>query len=84
MDEKLSIETNAVLDPLIDRAQSGDEVEITRDGEVVARLVAAAPPPTPEQAAEAAAAFERIKERRKGVTLGGLKIKDLINEGRRF
>jgi Arc/MetJ-type ribon-helix-helix transcriptional regulator len=28
-------------------------------------------------------AAARIRERRKGVTLGGLKIKDLVNEGRR-
>jgi hypothetical protein len=34
-------------------------------------------PYTPEEAAAG------IRELRKGVTLGGLKIKDLINEGRR-
>ena len=28
-------------------------------------------------------AAARIRDRRKGVTLGGLRIKDLINEGRR-
>jgi len=28
-------------------------------------------------------AASRIRERRKGVTLGGLRIKDLVNEGRR-
>jgi Arc/MetJ-type ribon-helix-helix transcriptional regulator len=28
-------------------------------------------------------AAARIRERRKGVTLGGLSIKDLVNEGRR-
>ncbi len=28
-------------------------------------------------------AATRIRERRKGVTLGGLRIKDLVNEGRR-
>jgi hypothetical protein len=31
----------------------------------------------------ARAAWKRIKERRKDVTLGNIKIKDLINEGRR-
>jgi len=31
---------------------------------------------------EALHAVERIRERRKGVTLGGIKIKDLIEEGR--
>jgi len=29
-------------------------------------------------------AVDDIRELRKGVTLGGLKIKDLINEGRRY
>jgi hypothetical protein len=33
--------------------------------------------------ARARAAAARIRELRKGVTLGGLTIKDLINEGRR-
>ena len=36
----------------------------------------------PERQAEARQAAANIIARRKGVTLGGLKIKDLINEGR--
>jgi antitoxin (DNA-binding transcriptional repressor) of toxin-antitoxin stability system len=54
-------------------------VTITRHGKEVARLV-------PSRAAfnrEAArAAAQRIRAMSKGVKLGGLKIKDLINEGR--
>jgi hypothetical protein len=33
--------------------------------------------------AKALAAVQRIRAMRKGVTLGGLKIRDLIDEGRR-
>jgi prevent-host-death family protein len=65
---------------LLDWVEHGEEVTITRHGKEVARLV-------PSRAAfnrEAArAAAGRIRAMSKGVTLGKLKIKDLINEGRR-
>jgi len=64
---------------LLDWVEAGDEVIITRRGKVVARLVPPAEAIDP-QAGTAGAA--RIRARRKGVTLGGLKIKDLISEGR--
>jgi prevent-host-death family protein len=68
------------LSELLRLAESGEEIAITNRGRVVARLV----PPLSNQDRDAAlAAVERIRERRKGVTLGGLKIKDLIDEGRR-
>ncbi len=60
--------------------ERGEEVTITRRGKPVARLVAAIQPV--DQAAAQAAA-DRIVARSKGVTLGGITIKDLINEGRR-
>ncbi len=52
---------------------------ITRHGREGARLV---PPKSAFNRAEARAAAQRIREMSKGVTLGGLSIKDLINEGR--
>ena len=40
---------------------------------------------TPERRAARAAAVDRLRELRKGVTLGpGLTVRDLIDEGRRF
>lgn len=64
---------------LLDWVEAGDEVVITRRGKVVARLV----PPVGAISREAGhEVAERIRARRKGVTLGGLKIKDLIAEGR--
>ena len=60
---------------------------ITRHGKPVAKLVAPATSETQQQKPfdkEAAkAAVEAIREMRKGVTLGGISIRELIDEGRR-
>jgi len=64
---------------LLDWVEAGDEVVITRRGKIVARLV---PPAEATDPVAGTAAAARIRARRRGVTLGGLKIKDLINEGR--
>lgn len=64
---------------LLERAAKGEEITITRRGETVAKLVPAKPRHSPE---EVRAAMQRMDRERRGVTLGGLKIKDLINEGR--
>jgi prevent-host-death family protein len=67
------------LGALLDRVEQGEEIVITRRGKPVAKLV------------PAGQGFDRKKARRdiaglieasRGVTLGGLKIRDLINEGR--
>ena len=68
------------LSELLRRAAQGEEINITNRGKVIARLMPPAPAFDHEQARGAAA---RIRAQRKGVTLGGLKIKDLIGEGRR-
>ncbi len=65
---------------LLDWVEAGEEVVITRRGKVVARLVAPVGSVDRDAAANAA---ERIRARRRGVTLGGLSIKELIAEGRR-
>jgi len=65
---------------LLDWVEKGEEVVITRRGKAVARLVPNASGLDREKAAQAVAG---IVARRTGVTLGGLKIKDLVNEGRR-
>ena len=72
-------EAKTKLSALLDLVEAGEEIVITRRGKPVARLVSAAPAIDREKARAAAA---RIIERSKGVTLGGLSIKDLINEGR--
>jgi prevent-host-death family protein len=68
------------LGALLDLVERGEEVTITRHGKPVAKLVALG---EMDVAAEARAAAARIRERRKGVTLGGISIRELIDEGRK-
>jgi prevent-host-death family protein len=65
---------------LLEKVESGEEITITRHGTPVAKLV---PVKKELTTAERRAAIERWIERSKGLSLGGLKIRDLINEGRR-
>ncbi len=74
-----AFEARNTLGSLLDLVETGEEVVITRRGKRVARLV---PDNKERDREEARRAAARIIARRKGVTLGGLKIKDLINEGR--
>lgn len=79
MNEIDAVEATSKLAQLLDLVEAGEEVAITRGGKVVAKLV----PPAPDfDREQARAAAQRIREMRKGVTLGGLSIKDLIDEGR--
>lgn len=80
MKEVGAFEAKTRLGALLDLVEQGEEVLITRRGRPVAKLVSPKPAFDREQAR---AAVERIRARSKGVTLGGLKIKDLINEGRK-
>jgi prevent-host-death family protein len=64
---------------LLDWVEAGEAVAITRRGKIVAHL---APPGGKFNAEAALAAAERIRRRRRGVTLGGSTIADLIGEGR--
>ena len=68
------------LNALLEEVERGGEVVITRNGRAVARLV---PVLAASDHVRARAAALRILERSRGATLGGLKIKGLIEEGRR-
>lgn len=74
------VEATGELSALIDLAGEGEELIIARRGERVARLVRE---PAGHDREKARRAAEAIVEMSKGASLGGLKIKDLINEGRR-
>ena len=65
---------------LLEKVAAGEEITITRHGLPVARLV-----PVNKKAtlAERREAIERIKTLSQGRRLRGLRIRDLINEGRR-
>lgn len=80
MREVGTFEAKNKLSELLDLVERGEEVTITRHGKEIARLV---PPRGAVNREAARAAAQGIREMSKGVTLGGLKIKDLINEGRR-
>jgi prevent-host-death family protein len=67
------------LSALLDKVEAGEEVVITRHGKPVARLVGA----HRIDRARLDESFEKLKELRKGATLGGLSWKALRDEGRR-
>ena len=68
------------LTALLDEVEEGGEVLITRRGKPVARLVRAE---LGFDRAKARLAADGLRAASKGQTLGGLALKDLINEGRR-
>ena len=76
-------EANGELSKLIDRLEAGEQVVIRRNGKDVARLVragAGAPPSTP--AAEAISHWRELRRDHR-LSLGGLSLRELIDEGRR-
>jgi prevent-host-death family protein len=68
------------LSELLDQVQCGRSIVITRHGQPVARLVPFEPAFDRE---EVRRAVERFREIRKGMRLGGMSIRALIDEGRR-
>ena len=79
MEKVRDVDLKEELDTLLDRVERGEEITITRDGRPIARLVHAEPT-FDREAAQAAA--DRILERSLHMSLGGLRIRDLIDEGR--
>lgn len=67
------------LSALLDWVAGGEEIVITRRGKAVARLV---PAEVGFDRAKALRAMEGLLEVRRSLTLDGLDIKDLVNEGR--
>lgn len=76
-----SFEAKTHLPQLLERVAQGEEFTITKHGKPVARLVSAVvTKPKPD----VRAAVEAMKKFRKGQTLGGLSVREMIEEGRRF
>ena len=73
-------EAKTHLSELLEKVEAGEEIIITKHGAPVARLV---PMKKEASAEQRAAAIRRIQKLSSGLSLAGLKIKDLINEGRR-
>jgi prevent-host-death family protein len=66
---------------LLERGSRGEAFTITRHGKPVAHLVPATPT---GRGPDVRAAVEAMKRLRKGRSLGGLSVRDMIEEGRRF
>lgn len=79
MDEIGAFEAKNRLSALLERVERGEEIVITRRGKPVAKLVPAVPRP---DLTAARAAADRILERSRSATLGGIEIEELIAEGR--
>jgi prevent-host-death family protein len=76
-----SFEAKTHLPQLLQRVAEGEEIIITKHGRPVARLV---PPEGAESAPDVRAAVAAMKQFRKGRSVGGLSIRDMIEEGRLF
>lgn len=74
------IEAKDNLASLLETVEAGGEVVITREGKPVARLSPAGPSLDQAKAMKAANGLSALS---KGLTLGGLSIKDLVSEGHR-
>ncbi|MDP9369321.1 MAG: type II toxin-antitoxin system prevent-host-death family antitoxin, partial [Chloroflexota bacterium] len=70
------------LPRLLDEVAAGETITITKHGVPVAKLV----PPDGAKPADVGRAIDAINEfrRTRKVTLGGLTIRELIEEGRRY
>jgi prevent-host-death family protein len=68
------------LTALLDQVEGGAEVIITRRGKPIARL---APIEAGFNREKARRAAEGLRSASKGLTLGGLTLRELISEGRR-
>ncbi len=80
MTEIALFEAKNRLSELIDRVEKGEVIAITRRGKVVAQL---APPEGLGVTTRAQDAIAHLRATRQGVSLRGLKSRDLILEGRR-
>ena len=73
-------EAKTHLSELLEKVEAGEEIVITKHGAPVAKLV---PVEKKANAEERTAAIRRIQKLSTRLSLTGLKVKDLIAEGRR-
>jgi prevent-host-death family protein len=73
-------EAKTHLSALLEKVEAGEEITITKHGSPIAKIVPMKKKATKDQRV---AAIERIQKLGKTLSLGGLKIKTLIAEGRK-
>ena len=74
-----AFEAKTHLPQLLERVSRGERITITRHGRPVAMLV-----PPPAEKADVEETVRRLLEFGKGRSLGGLTIREMAEEGRRF
>jgi len=74
-------EAKTHLPALLERVAKGEHITITKHGVPVAQLVPVQPVADREKKMAIIAELKRLRE---GRTLGGITIKELIEDGRRF
>jgi prevent-host-death family protein len=79
MAEVGAFEAKTHLSRLLDQVERGETIVITRHGRPVAQLA----PVGGSSRDDRQRAIAQLKELRKGQTLGGLSLRELIDEGRR-
>ena len=73
-------EAKTHLSGLLDEVSRGARISITRKGVPVAMMV----PPLSRRKEDVAETIRKLKELRKGITLGGISVRELIDAGRRY
>jgi prevent-host-death family protein len=68
------------LSGLLDEVSRGARISITRKGVPVAMMV----PPSFRRKEDVAETIRKLKEFRKGITLGGISVRELVEAGRRY
>ena len=79
MAEVGAYEAKTHLARLLERVAKGERITITRHGVPIAELI----PASPTRERPLKETIEALREFRKGRTLDGLSLRDLIEEGRR-
>jgi prevent-host-death family protein len=75
-----AFEAKTHLNELLSRVSKGETIRITRRGIPVAKLV----PPDGDEHRDLKKSVRELRDIRKGITLGGLTLRELIDEGRRY
>lgn len=75
-----SFEAKTNFSALLERVERGEQILITRRGKPVARLM----PVAKVSDDKVSKAMAKLRELRKGTTLGGLSWKELRDEGRKY
>ena len=73
-----TFEAKTHLARLLDRVAVGEQIAITRHGTGIVRIV----PVKPAGSRQIRETIAKLKDFSKGQTLDGLKVRDLINQGR--